>query len=95
MYLVTRTYEGITDPGKAGEVVDQEFLDLVSAIPGFEAYYWADAGEGTMVSISVFADADGAEESVRAARRFIQERGLGSLFPNAPNVLAGEVVAHA
>ncbi|MET8451987.1 hypothetical protein [Streptomyces sp. NPDC005209] len=63
-------------------------------IPGFVAYYWVDAGDGVMVSTSVFEDRAGAEESVARATDFVREQ-LASLLPNPPEVMAGEVVASA
>ncbi|MFI1286805.1 hypothetical protein ACH4U5_39710 [Streptomyces sp. NPDC020858] len=61
-------------------------------VPGFVAYYWVDAGDGVMVSTSVFQDRAGAEESVSRAKDFVREN-LASLLPNPPQVMAGEVVA--
>jgi hypothetical protein len=46
-----------------------------------------------MVSTSYFEDQSGAEESNRRAADFVQE-SLASLLPNAPQITAGEVVAH-
>ncbi|WP_235454882.1 hypothetical protein [Streptomyces olivochromogenes] len=63
-------------------------------IPGFVAYYWVDAGDGVMVSTSVFEDRAGAEASVARATDFVREQ-LASLLPNPPEVMAGEVVASA
>ena len=54
MYATTRRYEGVTDPGEAGRRVNEGFVPLISKMPGFVAYYWADAGNGVMVSTSVF-----------------------------------------
>lgn len=47
-----------------------------------------------MVSMSVFQDPAGAEESTDRAGEFVRER-LASLLPNPPQVTAGEVVAHS
>ncbi|MFG6196282.1 hypothetical protein [Nonomuraea sp. JJY05] len=92
MYAVVRRYEGITDPAEAGRRVKEEFISLVRSIPGFVAYYWVDAGGGVMVSTSVFEDEAGAEESSKRAADFVRDR-LASLYPNPPQVTAGEVVA--
>ena len=44
MYATTRRYEGVTDPAEAGRRVNESWVPLISKMPGFVAYYWADAG---------------------------------------------------
>jgi hypothetical protein len=56
------------------------------------AYYAVDAGGGVIVSISVFEDQAGSEESTKRAADHIREN-LASLLPNPPQVTAGEIVA--
>ncbi|MEU6092693.1 hypothetical protein ABZ865_39190 [Streptomyces sp. NPDC047085] len=92
MYAVVRRYEGVTDPAEAGRQVDEGFVPLLRQVPGFVAYYWVDAGDGVMVSTSVFEDRAGADESVRRAADFVRDN-LAALLPNAPQVTAGQVVA--
>lgn len=92
MYAVVRRYEGVTDPAETGRRVNDGFVPLLRQIPGFVAYYWVDAGEGTMVSTSVFEDRAGAEESVKRAAEFVRA-SLASLLPNPPQITAGQVVA--
>ncbi|MDP9864535.1 MULTISPECIES: hypothetical protein [Streptosporangium] len=92
MYATVRRYEGITDPTEAGRRVSEEFVPLIRQVPGFVAYYWVDAGDGVMLSTSVFEDRAGAEESTGRAADFVREK-LASLLPNPPQVTAGEVVA--
>ncbi|MGW1620923.1 hypothetical protein [Streptomyces sp. NPDC002172] len=92
MYAVVRRYEGVTDPAEAGRLVDEGFVPLLRQVPGFVAYYWVDAGDGVMLSTSVYDDQAGAEESVRRAAAFVRDQ-LASLLPHPPQVTAGEVVA--
>lgn len=92
MYAVVRRYEGVTDPAETGRRVNDGFVPLLRQVPGFVAYYWVDAGDGTMVSTSVFEDRAGAEESVKRAAEFVRA-SLASLLPNPPQITAGEVVA--
>ncbi|MFJ1567855.1 hypothetical protein ACIOG8_27175 [Streptomyces erythrochromogenes] len=92
MYAVIRRYEGVTDPAEAGRLVDQGFVTLLRRVPGFVSYYWVDAGDGVMVSTSVFEDRAGADESVRRAADFVREN-LAALLPTPPQVTAGQVVA--
>ena len=92
MYAAVRRYEGITDDAEAGRLVHESFMPLLEGVSGFIAYYWVDAGEGVMASLSVFEDKAGADESVTLAQRWVQENAA-SLIPNPPQVTEGSVVA--
>ncbi|MGW3246107.1 hypothetical protein [Streptomyces sp. NPDC001070] len=92
MYAVVRRYEGVTDPAEAGRLVNEGFVPLLRKLPGFVAYYWVDAGDGVMLSTSVYEDQAGAEESVKRAADFVRDN-MTSLLPNPPQVTAGQVVA--
>ena len=93
MYATVRRYEGVTNPREAGKRVNEGFVPLISQLPGFVAYYWVDAGGGVMVSTSVFQDRAGVEESNRQAADWVRQN-MAPLLPNAPQITAGEVVAH-
>ena len=93
MYVTVRRYEGVTDPKKVGQLVDEGFVPIISEIPGFVAYYWVDAGDGVMVSTSVFEHKDAEEQSNWRAGDFVANN-LASLLPNPPQITAGELVAH-
>lgn len=82
----------MTDPAEVGRQVREGFVPLVRHVPGFVAYYWVDAGDGVLISTSVFEDRAGADESTRIAADFVREH-LASLLPNPPEVMAGEVLA--
>lgn len=94
MWAAVRRYEGITDPAEAGRLVDESFVALLEGVPGFIAYFWVDAGDGVMASLSVFEEKAGAERSVELAREWVRDRAAG-LFPNPPQVIEGPVVASA
>ena len=91
MYVAVRRYEGATDPQRVGQVVDEVFVPLISELPGFVAYYAVDAGDGVVVSTSVFEHKDAEEQSTFRAGEFVGEH-LEPLLPNPPQVTAGEVV---
>ena len=93
MYATVRRYDGVTDPREAGRRVNEGFVPIISKVSGFVAYDWVDAGNGVMVSTSVFESRDGAEESNRRAADWVKEN-LAPLLPNPPQITAGEVVAH-
>ena len=92
MYAAVRRYEGITDDAEAGRLVRESFMPLLKEVSGFIAYYWIDAGEGTMASLSVFEDKAGADESVTLAHQWVEDNAA-ALFPNPPRVTEGLVVA--
>lgn len=92
MYAVVRRYNGVTDTEEAGRRVQEEFVRILRGVPGFVAYYWVDAGDGVMLSTSVFQDEAGEEESTKRAADYVHEN-LDALLPNPPQVTAGHVVA--
>ena len=94
MYAAVRRYEGITDDSEAGRLVGESFVPLLKQVPGFIAYYWIDAGDGVMASLSLFEDQAGADRSVEVAHAWVAENAP-SLFPNPPRVTEGQVVASA
>ena len=93
MYVTVRRYEGVTDPKKAGQLVDEGFVPIISEIPGFVAYYLVDAGDGVIVSTSIFEHKEAEEESNWRAGQFVAEH-IAPLSPNPPQITAGDVVAH-
>jgi hypothetical protein len=93
MYIAVRRYEGVTNSSEAGRIVDEGFVPIISEMPGFVAYYWVDAGDGVMISTSVFEHKDAEEQSTFMAGEFVAEH-LEPLMPNPPQITAGEVVAY-
>ncbi len=90
------------EPGARATVDEEEldrwaaeggFVPLISETPGFEAYYLVDAGNGVVVSLSLFRERARAEESTRGAAEWVR-RNLADLVQRPPEVLTGEVVAH-
>ena len=93
MYVAVRRYDGVSDSQKAGQLVEEVYVPIISEMPGFVAYYCVDAGDGVMVSTSVFEHKDAEEQSTFRAGEFVAE-DLGQLAPNPPQVTAGEVVSY-
>jgi hypothetical protein len=54
MYAVVRRYEGVSDSQKVAQLTEEGFVPIISEMPGFVAYYHVDAGDGVIVSTSVF-----------------------------------------
>jgi hypothetical protein len=93
MYIAVRRYEGVTDTRKVAQLAREGFLPIISEMPGFMAYYLVDAGDGVVVSTSVFEHKEAEEQSTFRAGEFVAEH-LAPLMPNPPQVTAGEVAAY-
>jgi heme-degrading monooxygenase HmoA len=95
MYVVVRNY---TD--EASDVVEQarqreeSIKEVMRGIDGFVAYYLLDTQNGGLASVSVFEDRAGAEESTRAAAKWVREN-IAEWAPNPPTVIQGEVAIDA
>ena len=72
MYVAVRRYEGVSDSRKVAQLVEEDYVPIISEMPGFVAFYWVEAGEGVMVSTSLFEHNDAEEHS--------RPSGLGSLW---------------
>jgi hypothetical protein len=90
MYAAVRRYEGITDIDELVRRSDDEVVPILREVSGFVAYYVIDAGGGTGVSISIYEDQAGAEESTQRAARMVSEN-LAALFTSRPQVTSGAV----
>jgi hypothetical protein len=93
LYAAIRQYH--TDPNSIDEVVrrvNEDFVPIISNMPGFVAYIALNAGQGEYGTVSVFEDQDSAEESNRRAEEWVQQN-LSSLLPR-PRFAAGEVVVY-
>ena len=90
MYVAVRRYEGVRDSQKVRQLAEEGFVPIISEMPGFVAYYWVDAGDGVIVSTSVFEHKAAEEQSSIRAREFLEEH-LAPLMPNPPQITAGEV----
>ena len=88
-----RGYEGVADSQKVAQLVEEDYVPIISEMPGFVAYYLVDAGDGVTVSTSVFEHKEAEEQSTFRAGEFVEEH-LAPLMPNPPQVTAGEVVAY-
>ncbi len=94
MYATVRYYEGVTDSSELGRRVNEGFVPIISEIPGFVDYYFIDSGGGTMISISIFEDQAGVEESNSRAIDWVKQN-VDSLVVNPPQVTGGVVAPEA
>ncbi len=94
MYTSIRRYK--IAPGSVGKLTQKSregVVPILRKVPGFREYFWVNAGNDVMFSISVFDDRTGAEESSRRAAEYVREH-VASLLPNAPEITTGEVVVY-
>jgi heme-degrading monooxygenase HmoA len=90
MYATVRSYTTGSEFGDALVEHADEIRPLLTEIDGFRAYYLLRTDDG-VVSVSVYDDQAGAEESTRAAAAWVAEN-LSDLQVSAPQVKTGEVV---
>lgn len=94
MFAVVRHYH--FDP-KNGEEIDkmvrEGFVPLIKKAKGFVRYYWLDTGKGEGVSVSVFEDKAGADESIKLAADYVKNH-LAKLVTQKPEIIEGPVKAH-
>jgi heme-degrading monooxygenase HmoA len=96
MYANVRRYTVVSGGNqKLAGRVEQEFVPIISALPGFVSYT-AMAGEpengrDVLLTISVFHTREAADESVKRAAEWVQGK-LPELDASKPQITAGEVL---
>lgn len=83
-------------PGKMAETiqkVNDGFVPIISQVPGFVTYYLVDIGNDQAVTVSVFKDKAGADESGRRAQEWVKEN-LAPLMAGPLEVMVGEVAVY-
>ena len=73
-------------------IVSEEFVPLVSKLPGFVAYFGIDQGDGKWASISIFSSEEAAKASNKTAAEFVQKRVM-PLIESGPELTTGIVAA--
>lgn len=93
MYMVLRKYK--IDPANKQELtakITSGFIPLIQKIKGFVDYYCLYPDDKTLISVSVFQDKAGTDESVRLAADWVA-KNIAFMLPEKPEIIAGEVVA--
>jgi hypothetical protein len=91
MYASIRSYADNSELGAALSAHQGSVKSVMSAVPGFQAYYFVSTSDGGATSFTVCDDQAGAEASNRAAAGWIAEN-LPNLSTTPPAISAGEVV---
>jgi heme-degrading monooxygenase HmoA len=93
MYATVRRYVGKADFADQLAARNTEVVSLMSAVPGFRAYYLIRAA-GDTVSVTVCDDEAGAQQSNAAAADWIREN-MPDIASSPPEISAGDVVVTA
>jgi len=75
MHCSVRTYRvgAGTSMDDLAHIVDEGFADRLAGEPGFMAYEFFQAADGTLVTMSVFESEEGARRSIELAADFVRE----------------------
>jgi len=94
-YSVVRRYQLLPDASMEDlvERVNTGFVPIVSRIPGFQEYLFVDAGDGAHLTISLYDDPSGADQSTRDAASWAAEN-VAALIEGPPDVTTGWVRIH-
>src|SRR5215211_2553539 len=90
MYVVVRRYTGASALVDAMTQRQHEVRDLISAVPGFRAYYAARTGSGDGVAtVTICDDKAGTDGSTRRASEWVRANVSGASV-SPPEVTEGE-----
>jgi len=94
MFAVIRHYHfDKKDSAEIDQLIQNQFVPIISKAQGFVRYYWLDTGAGEGASFGVFKDKAGADESVRLAADFVRTK-MAALLRQKPEVIEGPIKAH-
>ena len=93
MFATVRRYEKVSDPVTAAAKVDEIFVPLISALPGFVEYYWIDLGGGAMISITIFKTLSDAVDANEKSKTWVKNH-LSSVLAPPIRIEAGVIVSH-
>jgi hypothetical protein len=92
MHAMVRRYKvDREDIDEVAHRVDEQFVEQLSGEAGFCDYQVVDCGDGTICSITIFADEEGAQRSNQLAAKWVEE-ALGDLRLERTDAFGGEVL---
>lgn len=71
--------------------MEQKFVPTLQEIPGFHCYYLLTANDRDLVTVSVFEDPAGAQESTRRAAEFVRTDPLKDQL-SVPDIVEGDLL---
>jgi hypothetical protein len=93
MFIAVRVYDRTGDAAEINRIVQSDLAPLFRAHPGFISYDIADAGTGSIFSVTTFDTREQAEAANRIAREVVQKMRK-DLMPDPPTITVGEVLSH-
>jgi hypothetical protein len=91
MYATIRRFEGVAGFGDEMLIDGQRLATAVSREPGFVVYALLDAGDGVLISVSIFEDQSGLAGADHLVEGWGATHVTGEPSPS-PVVSTGEVV---
>ncbi|MBK5276316.1 MAG: hypothetical protein JJE30_14885 [Desulfuromonadales bacterium] len=93
MFSTVRRYEEVKDTKAAAIKIEEVFVPLISALPGFIEYYCIDLGNGAMMSITIFKTLAEAIAANTKSRSWVEEH-LSSVLSRSVRIEAGPIVVY-
>ena len=96
MYASVRQYsinQGQAQVDEAARDVQTGLGPILSNAPGFVAYYVLDAGNNTVIAISLFESKEAEEKAEELVSGWAMQH-MASLSSSPPSIAEGEVIAH-
>lgn len=87
---VTQAKPGSVD--KIGQRVTDDFMPIVSKIPGFIGYYVINTGGDQLVTVSIFEDDKGAQASIQASYEWVS-KNITEWLARPLDILEGRIIA--
>jgi heme-degrading monooxygenase HmoA len=87
---VTQAKPGSAD--KIGERITQDFVPVVSQIPGFVGYYVIKTGGDQLVTVSIFEDGKGTQASIQASYEWVS-KNISEWLARPLDIMEGRVIA--
>lgn len=88
---ITQAKPGSVD--KIGQLVTNDFVPIVSALPGFIGYYVISIGGDRLMTISIFEDEKGALASIQASYDWVSQN-ITEWLARPLDFMEGQVIAH-
>jgi hypothetical protein len=93
MFAMIRKYEGTGSIEIIALAAKEQFFALFEKLPGFVSYTLVEAGDDTVMSVTIFRTREQAEAASIAVRDLVQQI-LSHVVPNPATIVIGRVAAH-
>jgi hypothetical protein len=93
LFATIRRYEGVGSIEVIALAAKEQFFPLFEKLPGFVSHAVIDAGNHTVMSVTIFQTREQAEAGNAAVRDLVQQI-LSHAIPNPATIVLGKVIAH-